>query len=289
MLTKIVLRKTTSSIFLAIVLVLGTITLMHPSFIGAQAESDDDYESENENNVIRMEDNDDDESSDDEEEAKDNDDESDNDDNNLNENNNDEIKEVSYVSDNNNNNYYKSKDGSSSVSIKKIKCNNINVNLNGINANIGLPFNDGPVTGPISEAQALESKSFESNSEDRQSGSDTNSRIVCINNNNNIVVGEEPPEPLSCEECFTENLDEAQEERLSAVLSSLLEIEDLEGLCELLSTTTIPNDEIVEGLILLLFIAEITDEDTILDILECLEELELVIVPEELPIPLPES
>jgi hypothetical protein len=69
----------------------------------------------------------------------------------------------------------------------------------------------------------------------------------------------------------------------------LLEIEDLEGLCELLSTTTIPNDEIVEGLILLLFIAEITDEDTILDILECLEELELVIVPEELPIPLPES
>ena len=39
--TKRVLRKTTSAIFLAIVLVAGTITLLYPSFIvGAQATSD---------------------------------------------------------------------------------------------------------------------------------------------------------------------------------------------------------------------------------------------------------
>ena len=46
--TKRVLRKTTSAIFLAIVLVAGTITLMYPSFIvGAQATSDREKDYDN--------------------------------------------------------------------------------------------------------------------------------------------------------------------------------------------------------------------------------------------------
>jgi hypothetical protein len=235
MLTKIVLRKTTSAIFLAIVLVLGTITLMHPSFIvGAQAESDDDNESDN--NLIRMEDNDD-ESSDDEEEAKDNGDESDNDESVKDNNSNNEIKEVSYDSDNNN--YYKSKDSSSSSSVfvKKIKCNNINVNLNGVDVDLGLSPGNGPVNGPIAEAQALDdesSNSFVSNGEIRQSDSGTDSRIVCINNNNNVVVGEELPEPETCEDCFTENLTPDEIEILLEILQP--QVSSLEQICNILLT-----------------------------------------------------
>jgi DNA-binding beta-propeller fold protein YncE len=104
-------------------------------------------------------------------------------------NSNDEIKEVSYGSDNNS--FYKSKD-SSNVFVKKIKCNNININLNGIDADFGLPNGN----GPIAEAQALDDEggnSFVSYGENGQSYSGTNSRIVCINNNNNIVI--EEPEP----------------------------------------------------------------------------------------------
>src|SRR5215211_6213573 len=105
----------------------------------------------------------------------------------------DESKYTSYDKDRDSD---KSKD--SSVNIKKVKCNNVNVNVNGLEVNVGLPFNDGPVTGPIAVAQEAEddeeSNSIERNNDksydgkDAQSDSDTNSRIVCINNNNNIVV-----------------------------------------------------------------------------------------------------
>jgi hypothetical protein len=119
-LNKIVSTKRTSAIYLIIVLGSGTISFMYPSFIiGAQAESDYNDESDKENNKLnRMEDND---------EESDND-ELKNDDNNSYEDNKDEIKEASYGSDGNNN-YYKTKD-SNSVFVKKLKCNNINVNLN---------------------------------------------------------------------------------------------------------------------------------------------------------------
>jgi hypothetical protein len=92
------------------------------------------------------------------------------------------------------NNYYKSKD-SSSISVKKIKCNNINVNVNGFN---GVEVGTLPtaLNGLADEAQATDegevgTSSFGSDS-GRPSGSDTDSRLVCINNNDFAVVEEEP-------------------------------------------------------------------------------------------------
>jgi hypothetical protein len=262
-LTKIDLKKETSAIFLAIVLVLGTIALTVPSFsVEAQATSDrekdydNDYEDKNSYDK-------------------------------------DDYKSEYSSYGKYDRDYDKSKKDSNSVSIKKVKCNNINVNLNGIDVNIG----GLPNTDPVALAQEVEDddEEIESNSiendndesykdRDGKSDSNTNSRIICINNNNNIV-GEEPE--LTCEECFTENLNDEELENLIQILT-LIDLEDLEGICEALSDPTFSNQEKILGLVLLLSIATDGDVDTIRDILECLEDLELVIVPEELPIPIPE-
>src|SRR5215218_10140776 len=97
------------------------------------------------------------------------------------------------------NNYKKS--NGKDVSVKAIKCNNINVNVNGLELNV-LP----PVLSDLvgSEAQADEGErgasSYGSGSGGSygggQSGSDGDFKFVCINNNNNTVVGvdnEKPP------------------------------------------------------------------------------------------------
>jgi hypothetical protein len=170
-LNKKVLIKETGAIFLAIVLVLGTIALTVPSFsVEAQATSDREKDYDNDYEDKKSYDRNDYKS-----------------------------KYSSY--EKYDKNYYESEKDSNSVSIKKVKCNNINVNLNGIDVNIGgLPSN-GPVTDPIAVTQEVEDDDEESNSienendesfegRDGQSDSDTNSRILCINNNNNIVVGE---------------------------------------------------------------------------------------------------
>jgi hypothetical protein len=93
----------------------------------------------------------------------------------------------------------KSKD-SSSVSIKKVKCNNINVNVNGLELNTtSVPSLSNLLA---SEAQAedegeRDTGSYGSNDGiygSGQSGHDNNSfKFVCINNNNNTVIEEEEP------------------------------------------------------------------------------------------------
>jgi hypothetical protein len=103
-----------------------------------------------------------------------------------------------------------------------------------------------------------------------------------INNNNtntNIVGNGNQTEPLTCEECFTENLNQAQLNNLTLVLSGS-RVGNLEGLCEqLLTNTTLTNTEKLVGLRALFANASITDVDAILRLLECLEELRLIIVP----------
>ena len=156
--TKKLLIKRTSAIFLAIVLVAGTITLFSPSFMtGAQAQ---EYYGGMENNY-----------------------------------------ENHYGKDT-----YKSKD-SNSVIVKKIKCNNVNVNVNGLELNGLPPF----LTGLASEAQTADegqtgASSYGSGKTsygNGQSGSNNDFKFICINNNNNtVVVGEEPPTPIPpVEEC----------------------------------------------------------------------------------------
>jgi len=128
-----------------------------------------------------------------------------------------------------NDNYYKSQ---GSDFIKKIKCNNINVNLNGIDVDLGVPNGNDLLNGPIDEAQAEDesqttttASSF-GNNEINNNGYKQNEdfRFICINNNNNAVVNEttteppEPPEPLTCEDCFTANLNETELNNVEVLL-----------------------------------------------------------------------
>ena len=175
--TKIVLTKTTSAIFLAIVLVAGTIALSPTSFmvgtVQATSDHEKDYDKNDKKSYTKVKD----ESSDHE---KDYDKKS---------YYKDESKE--YLSYGKDNSYYKSKD-SSNVFVKKIKCNNINVNLNGFN---GLKLNALPTSLnalTTNEAQAVDvgekgassSGSGSGSDGSRSSGHNTDSRFVCKNNNN---------------------------------------------------------------------------------------------------------
>src|SRR5918993_368180 len=100
--------------------------------------------------------------------------------------------ETSYGKDN-----YKSKD--SNKIVKKINCNNINVNVNGLELN-GLPP---ALTSLLTGGEATDEgqygdSSFRSGYGNGQPSYDNNSfKFVCINNNNNTVVfvNETTPEP----------------------------------------------------------------------------------------------
>ena len=125
------------------------------------------------------------------------------------------------------NSYDKSKD--SSTIVKKVKCNNINVNVNGFN---GVEVGTLPTalsSLATDEAQAADegevgASSFGSDG-DRPSGSDSDSRI-CINNNAFAVVEEESPVEDECPEaneiksCFEQHLVGTQFQRLVDALNS---------------------------------------------------------------------
>ena len=155
---KIVSTKNTNAIFLAIVLVTGTITLSIPSFmVGAQAQEYYGMEKD-----------------------------------------------------------YKKSD-KKDVTVKSVKCNNVNVNVNGLELTVLPPT----LANLLSSGDEGErgAASYGSNGygnggsyDNGQSGSDGDFKFVCINNNNNTVVSvnettpEPEPEPLTCEECFEEFL-----------------------------------------------------------------------------------
>jgi hypothetical protein len=95
------------------------------------------------------------------------------------------------------NSYDKSKD-SSSVSVKNIECNNVNVNNNGFKgveastlptALNGLAIDD-EAQASAEEGEVGASSSGSNDGDGRPSGSDSDSKVVCIQNNNNVV--EEP-------------------------------------------------------------------------------------------------
>jgi hypothetical protein len=117
-----------------------------------------------------------------------------------------------YAMDMANNNYYKSQ---GSDIIKKIKCNNINSNNNGVDVNLGIPNNDA-----IAEAQAADNEGQATSANEWGYGNeykqkDNGFKFVCVNNNDNennvVVVNGTTPEPpipepdLACEECFAAN------------------------------------------------------------------------------------
>ena len=172
---KIISTKKTSAIFLTIVLIAGTFAALSPSFmIGAHAQQygmDKKYNSYEPDYGMNSYDD-----------------------------------KQSFGKDNS----YPSKDSSSAI-VKKVKCNNINVNVNG-DTDIGASQDLGALA--TDEAQAADEGEVGastlgngggSDGGGRPSGSDSDSRFVCIDNNDNTVVGGEEPISELCEECFASN------------------------------------------------------------------------------------
>ena len=175
--TKIILKKTTSAIFLAIVLIVGTFAAISPSFmIGAHAqqyEMNQKYNSYEQNYGM------------------------------------DSYDKKLYGKDSNS--YDKSKDSSSNVIVKKNKCNNIIVNLNGFNG--ALPTGLSGLATDEAQASADEGEvgaNSVGSDGGRQSGSDSDSRFVCINNNEfnvNEGNGDETDEcDIKLKACFEQFL-----------------------------------------------------------------------------------
>ncbi len=101
------------------------------------------------------------------------------------------------------------------VSASSLKCNNINVNLNGIEANIGGAVDsEGAAAAPASTQGNEQSSASLAGNDERNNNwvkkfVDKDFGVICIsnNNNNNILAGEEeelPTPPISCEDCFEE-------------------------------------------------------------------------------------
>jgi len=179
------------------------------------------------------------------------------------------------------------KDSSKSVSITKLNCINTNLNINGNNTgdiNIG---NKGQVPTTAEEGYLGASSSSGSGYGDERyydngySKQDKGFECIINNNNTNINIagGGNQTELLTCEECFTTNLNETQLENLTDVLSSRPDIVDLEGLCELLSNATITNEIKLLALIVLFNEAGITDENILRKVLACLADLKLITLP----------
>ena len=118
--------------------------------------------------------------------------------------------------------HYKSKD-SSSVNLNKVNCINTNININGENTgdvNVGNNGRVAPTAAAATAEDGTEERDVSASSfGGRNNDGETNigydykyqkdKGFVCItnNNNNNGAANEPTPEPpLTCEECFTENL-----------------------------------------------------------------------------------
>lgn len=113
------------------------------------------------------------------------------------------------------NNDYKSKD-SNSISISKIKCENVNNNFNNVvigNLSIGNSGKGGSASDDRSNG-VLSANAYSGNNGERyNNGYQKDKDVTCIINNNNTIItegGGNVTEPLTCEECFIEFLSETQ-------------------------------------------------------------------------------
>ena len=101
--------------------------------------------------------------------------------------------------------YDKSKDNS--VTVKKIKCNNINVNLNGFSGNTidtappGLAALATEAQAEDEGANGASGNNGREGGDGRSSGHDSNSRFICINNNDNSGGATDDGEEQSCDDC----------------------------------------------------------------------------------------
>ena len=189
-----------------------------------------------------------------------------------------------------NNNYHKLKD---SVSIEKIKCNNININFIGNNTgdiNLGNNSREKPTAADGAEGDLSPSSFGGSGYGDETNygydeGYDNNPDIgfECIINNNNTNTNfgdrnETEPKP-TCESCFSILSDTDREgflDIVQAILGMEIEINTIDDLCEFLETSTsIPSQEKRNLLDAALSSEGVIQEDIDI-ILLCLEDLGII-------------
>ncbi len=203
--------KTTSAIFLAIVLVAGTFAAISPSFIiGVNAQSEpydygyDSYKPEYKDKAYNSYEPD----------------------YGMDSYDKKPYGQESYGKDRD---YDNSKDSRSDL-LKKLKCNNINANLNNVDANFGSPpVEEGDTNGANggADGEALAAQGSESISANGLMNGESDSdrsfvdrendfAFVCINNNNNTVIEEQPLELVTCEDCFS--ADSTLQERVEDAL-----------------------------------------------------------------------
>jgi hypothetical protein len=181
-----------------------------------------------------------------------------------------------------------------SISVSSLKCNNINVNVNGLELNVLPPFLGG---GDDSQApEALEegttdANSFTNNGESNSASQINDFRFICINNNNNTVVAAEEPvppvvppgPPSACAQCFLDSLTTEQIEAMIPLVDDYFDVEPittLEELCQILAAID-PNTPAERNALLdLLQDPRVgAGESDIESITNCLEALLLITTP----------
>ena len=157
--------------------------------------------------------------------------------------------------------------------LKKIKRNNINVNVNGLELDVYPPFlanNDGLAAEAVEDN--IDSNSFANNGD--STGSKINDfRFICINNNNTVIEEESPiVEQITCEDCFINNLKDIQLQNFEDALqrSSFT----LKSFCEFLSNPGISNEEKTTELVQISSDAGIFGDD-LLHVIDCLEAVRI--------------
>ncbi len=139
------------------------------------------------------------------------------------------------------------------VSVSSLKCNNINVNINGLELDVFPSFLGSDLTADATEG-STDVISFADNSSDSSEINDF--RFICINNNNNTVIGGEeaiPPVPPvdecaeDVEACFEEFLSPGDFETLTMALENGLTV-PIEGLGQVTFNSFADICESLEGL-----------------------------------------
>ena len=187
------------------------------------------------------------------------------------------------------------------VSVKSIKCNNVNVNVNGLELNLtSVPFLSGLLASEAHEGERGASSYGSDGSYGDKSRSDGDFKFICINNNNNTVIGVDdgetpippttPPPVDECLLCFEETT-QAVRDAINAFLAAQgdipvapgivipADVNNFEQLCEWL-TENAPlelTETQINNLISQFLRANPTlDREEVQELVECLIDADLI-------------
>ena len=223
--SKLTLTKNTNAIFLAIILIAGTITSFSPTFMVGTAQAEPYYEMDKDRKQ---------------------------------------------------------------VSVSSLKCNNINVNVNGLELSVLPPFLSSGLEAEAQDANT-NANSFANNG-GSNSGSQINDfRFICINNNNNTVIETETPIPPidecpeadEIESCFRQflldllfpNFVDALELGITVEINGQeVTLRSFDDICEALDGLS-TFDDLLDAIATILSTAGISvGSDVVTDIAECIAE-----------------